>query len=89
MGCAVVFEKENTMFIELLDLEVRPASMSVRTLVSLTVVLCSLGLVGASTGKDDAKFHSSSSLDTVGLGGAVAGVLKTAKGSAAGGGCGC
>lgn len=61
------------MSIELLE-PTRLARNSVRKFVSLTVDLCSLGLVGtsgvgASGGSDELKFHSSSSFETVGFGG--------------------
>jgi hypothetical protein len=68
MGCAVLLVKANAIFMDT-PAAGRAAMYSILRLVSLTVPLCSLGLLGASGGSDEEKFHSSSSLDTVGRGG--------------------
>ena len=70
------------MSIELLA-PARLAKSSVRRFVSLAVHLCSLGLVGASGGSDELKFHSSSSFETLDFGGV--GVFENP--SAANGSC--
>lgn len=64
-----MLEKAKTRFRALGEAGVLEAMKSMRTLVLLTVALCSLGLLGASGGRAEEKFHSSSSLETVGAGG--------------------
>jgi hypothetical protein len=90
----VLLVKAKASFIETPPVE-RTAMYSILMLVLLTVSLCSLGLLGASGGRDEAKFHSSSSLDTVGLGGGAGEWLgeendapRAAKGSEEAAGCG-
>lgn len=62
----MLFEKANTMLMELLTAVLRFARKSVLRPELLAIPLCSLGLAGTgcSVGSADEKFHSSSSLDT-------------------------
>ncbi len=69
MGEAVLLEKAKWMFRGLGPAGPRRASMSTRRFVLLTIILCSCGLLGVSAGSAEAKFHSSSSFETVGFGG--------------------
>jgi hypothetical protein len=75
MGCAVLFEKANTMLIELLTAVVLLARNSVFRLELLATPRCSWGLAGAgcSAGSAEVKFHSSSSLDAAAAAGCGAG----------------
>lgn len=86
MGCAVLFENENTMLIALLVAGFRFARNSARTAPSDIVLFCSLGRLLVSAGSDEVKFHSSSSAGA-GAAACAAGLgveLNIAKGSEAG-----
>lgn len=65
----MLLEKAKTIVKALGALDVREATKSMRTVELLIVALWSLGLPGASGGSAEEKFHSSSSLETVGAGG--------------------
>lgn len=72
MGEAALFEKAKPRLMALAVAGLRLAYNSMRSVVSLTVALCSFGLAGAAGGRAEEKFQSSSSLFVVkACGGAV------------------